>query len=138
MISEISIKLIEIQWDKKDIPFDNVIFQVYGDSKKHGNNTLLMICKKRSVEEIKKHLESSPDTITNLHFKSGMINMGTWGVDPNEREISLNILQSSMNPPYRLPESDLIPDELKEKPYLIINKGEKGMLPKDVSNIGVK
>jgi hypothetical protein len=143
-----SVAFIGIIWERPDKAIDLIsfleqskdfvyFFQIYGDSKIYGKNALLYIGPFVQSQQIWKQLCSNNENISNLNFVYGSIDMGMWGRDPGEVEISLSILQEVIKPPYNLIYQEIVPEIVYKIPFYITNMFDRGNLPEKVNNLSM-
>jgi len=143
--------IIEVNWHKPNFiisdvytdTFDisqipdksNVIYQIYGNSPIYGNDALLYIGQTvSSLRRIQEHLDFSFNRIVNLSIRIGEINFGDNKVE-DILDITESILITMLKPSYNALNIKDVSYKAKNEHYLILNKGNKGIIPQEISNI---
>jgi hypothetical protein len=152
-MKEKSVKVIPINWAKPDFlisdvhtaKFDlseipdkqNVLYQIYGDSPIYGSETLLYVGKTiRPVKErIQKHLDTNFNRIINFSIRVGEFDFQQTDNIEDILNITETILITMLKPSYNAQNLKDIINIAQNTPYLILNKGNRGLLPLEVSNI---
>lgn len=119
---------------------ENCVYQAYGDSPIYGRDVLLYIGKTkrdiffRTIE----HIKSDFERINNLHLIIGEIDQSFLKSISPEKAISIceSLLITMMKPSYNSFNIKDTGENLKnEEKYLLLNEGNRGDLPLEVSNV---
>ncbi len=128
-------EIIPIKWTdcNQDDTETNCLYCAYGDSPIYGQNVLLYIGRttQELVERNKQHLRTDFARINNIRLKKGVFEDSQTANEIIETAESLLI--TMLKPSYN--SSNIKNSLFKEKLYLILNKGNRGVLPLEVSNI---
>ena len=133
---EKTFEVISIKWDdcKQDDKELHCLYCAYGDSPIYGRDVLLYIGKtsQELAERNKQHLKTDFERINNLSFRKGVFENG---INHNDDIISKaeSLLITMLKPSYN--SSNIKNYNFNDKLYLILNKGNRGTLPLEVSNI---
>jgi len=137
-------EIIKVQWKLHDksirnsfpkYPYKNQLIQIYGDSPKFDKNSLLFIGLYDTLEPIWECLIAPELRIKNISYMFGEVLHGMSMPDPKQSIIASVILQRVLNPPYCYLDKENNHEIATEQPYLIMNSGDRGKLPMDVSNM---
>lgn len=148
---KVEFNIIDIEWSKTKIVEDvfnfkkedleeienkeYCLYQAYGDSPIYGRDKLLYIGQtKSSLRRTIEHMKSDFNRILNFSLYIGEIRF-----EESKREgildISESILISLLKPSYNSSNVKDIRQVAKDESYLILNKGNRGAIPLECSNI---
>lgn len=120
----------------------HVLYQIYGDSPIYGLNTLLYIGRTKHLEtRIEQHIFSKFSRITNFSIRFGELELQYLENQKTKQEIleiAETILITMLKPSHNSQNINNIHSEAQGENgeiYIILNTGNKGLIPLEVSNI---
>jgi len=122
---------------------NNVLYQIYGDSPIYGQNTLLYIGRTETLQRrIKEHVTTKLSRVTNMTIRFGEFDLQYLEEPKQDVEYLLKIVETILitmvKPSYNSENLHNISKEIQvesDSIYWILNTGDKGILPLEVSNI---
>ena len=136
------IRVIEIEWNNitlESLNFHekgNTLYQAYGDSPIYGRDSLLYVGK--TVREFEKrhkeHMMSKLSRVNNSRYLVGKVSGLDASIELNHIE---GLLITMLKPSYNSANINDIDKALKKKGeiVLVLNKGNRGIIPLEVTNI---
>lgn len=142
----VNFNIIKINWSAQSIFIDDaftlterpqqiegkdILYQIYGFSPIYGNTLLYIGISKNADRRFNQHLKDLFGRGLDLKLVIGYLESGTTDMLEIAESILINLHKPSYN-------SEYIKDiyfKAKEKPYLILNKGNRGLLSLECSNI---
>lgn len=146
MHKKIQFNVIEINWQRQNIKVDdafdltsalkkvngkNVLYQIYGNSPIYGNTLLYIGITKDSNRRFNQHLKGLFSRGLDLDFIIGSIDVE----NDDHLEICESILINLHKPSYNSEYINDIYFKAKEERYMILNKGNRGLLSLECSNV---
>lgn len=143
---QILFNIIEINWSIQSISIDdafnlnekinqiegkNILYQIYGYSPIYGNTLLYIGISKNADRRFNQHLRALFGRGLDLKLVIGNVESGIAG----ELEIAESILINLHKPSYNSEYINDIYFKAKKERYLILNKGNRGLLQLECSNI---
>ncbi len=123
--------------DKSEFKFPvngaNFLYQIYGDSPIYGRNTLLYIGKTiRPKNRTIEHLKTDFGRINNISISFGLVEESDVHILSIAESLLVTMLKPSYNSSNIKDSNILVKGNTK---YIILNKGSRGVLPLEVTNI---
>lgn len=149
---KLEFNVIEIEWSKISITEDvfefnsdeveikvpnclDCLYQAYGDSPIYGRDALLYIGQTNTADRrTLEHVKSDFNRILNFSLYIGQLNPAKQEFE-NILNITESVLITLLKPSYNSANIKDIRSIAKTEPYLILNKGNRGALPLECSNI---
>ena len=117
--------LMEVENLKENgLEYNNVLYQIYGDSPIYGKDVLLYIGKTVNAESrIKTHLKGVFGRVNNLK-----ISIGTFKNFDDKLEVPESILIANHKPSFNKEYIHLVNEEATKQKIIILNHGSRGAL----------